>query len=148
MSSTSSTSSSAPEQLKKQPLPLGRITTRTSVDINHFVRDDDLNVYKKLTRTATHQSTHTQDPTDDNYNFTLHLQHVLRKSEEQGILRRETGVSFQGLTVSGNGSGLAYAPSMGDIVALPARLPGIIASARYGRSLGHFINIEILTNDL
>jgi hypothetical protein len=126
----STSSSSASDETKKQPIDhqLGRSNTRTSVDVNHFVQDES--IYKTLTRTATHLSTHSQDPEAEEYDFAAHLQHVLRKSEENGILRRETGVSWQDLTVKGDGSGLEFGPSMGDIFAAPARIPGKIAAAR------------------
>ncbi|KAM0754754.1 putative SNQ2-ABC transporter [Meredithblackwellia eburnea MCA 4105] len=86
---------------------------------------------RSLSRTASRLSTYTQNPAEAGFDYKMHLQHVLRKSEREGHLRREVGVTFKDLTVSGVGSGFGYAPSMGEILSALPRLPSTIQSMRH-----------------
>lgn len=118
------------DELKSPPSPERRVSERQHVDVDYFAKEGDEPLRTKLTRTATQFSTHPQDPLGDDYDFAADLQDVLRKNDRAGVLRREVGVSFQNLTVQGDGSGLAFGPSMGDILAGPARLPAKIKASR------------------
>jgi ATP-binding cassette subfamily G (WHITE) protein 2 (SNQ2) len=104
------------------PATLVRVETHHE-PLNFF--DAGGNLRQSLSRTAT------QDPTADGFDFKKHLAHVLKKQDREGVLRRELGVTFEGVKVTGDGSGVAYGPSMGEILTGPSRIGSAIKAARH-----------------
>ena len=95
-----------------------RSTAHQSVDLDFFDKVGSNELSRRLSRTQsslTNASFHTQDPISDDFDYKQHLRAVLRRGEKEGIINRELGVSFEGLRVTGEGNGLAYGPSMGEI---------------------------------
>lgn len=130
--SSSTSSDSPPFETKHLPQTTSRVdpdNNHNNDRTDHYLQSPEfVQLEQKLTRTTT---THTQDlKNGEEFDLATYLKHVLRKSEKQGILRREIGVVFEGLTVHGNGSGLEYGPSMGEILAGPLRLPAKIKASR------------------
>ncbi|GAA6000108.1 hypothetical protein JCM10207_006055 [Rhodosporidiobolus poonsookiae] len=98
-------------------------------DIHFFSPDGELQ--RTVSRQKSGQTTHTQDPLADDFDFSMHLRHLLNKADKNGVKTRELGVTFKNLTVAGKGSGLAYGSSVtGAFMAIPS-LPKSIAAARH-----------------
>lgn len=125
-SSSSESSGSSPDAYD----PVApRSTDKSTVAPDFFDKSHQL--AQQLSRTQSRYSTKTQDPAADDFDLASHLRLILAKKDSKGILRRAIGVSFENLSVIGDGSGLAYAPTMGDILAAPGRLPAKIKAARH-----------------
>jgi len=73
----------------------------------------------------------TQDPFQDDFDFEKHLKQILRKVDDKGVATREVGVTFKDLTVTGEGSGLAYNTSLSGSLTAITRLPKAIAALRH-----------------
>lgn len=121
---TASISSSAEET--QVPTP---IKTRHE-DFDYFDKEGLAALSTKLSRTASRFSTTTQDPESDEFDYTKALIHTFRKQEKNGVIQRELGVTFEGLAVQGDGSGIAYGPSMGEILTGVTRIASAIKSMR------------------
>ncbi|TNY24740.1 putative SNQ2-ABC transporter [Rhodotorula diobovata] len=104
-------------------------------DIAFFSPDGDLQ--RSVSRQQTgnsHWSTATQDVMADDFDFEKHLKHILRKADKNGVSRRDLGVTFKGLTVKGEGSGISYGSSLtGALKSIPA-LPKTIKAARHPKT--------------
>ena len=115
----------SPGKLKRHP-------TTEHPDLDHFDKGGDLQ--RTLSRVATRNSTRTtatQDPTAEGFDYKTHLQHALRKGDREGVLHRELGVAFADLTVTGDGSGLAYGPTVGAILTGITRLGAALRATRH-----------------
>lgn len=104
-------------------------TNRSKTRLDHFSQDGELQ--RTISRQESRYSTHTQDPFGDDFDFEKHLKHILRKVDNEGIATREIGVTFKELNVQGEGSGLAYGPSLTGALSGLSRLPKAIASMRH-----------------
>lgn len=121
-----------------EPITIDSQGPTQHVDLHHFDREGHQELSRQvsrrqsISRTTSHASTWTQDPINgEDFNYEVYLKHVLKKSDEQGIPRRDVGVVFKNLTVNGTGSGLDYASDIGGILSTPARLGSIIKSLRH-----------------
>ncbi|GAA5975740.1 hypothetical protein JCM11641_005856 [Rhodosporidiobolus odoratus] len=118
----------------KDAAPLSRTISRQTrhEDINFFSPDGQLQREVSRQQTSrTNQTTHTQDPTADDFDFEQHLKHLLKKAGRENVKMRELGVTFKNLTVAGQGSGLAYGQSItGTFQSIPS-LPKTLAAARH-----------------
>ncbi|KAI5479965.1 hypothetical protein MNV49_002255 [Pseudohyphozyma bogoriensis] len=85
---------------------------------------DSEGLARRLSRTYSTLSTHTQDPSSEDFSYEKHLRHIIRKSDKEGVLRRELGVQFKDLKVTGDGSGI-------EILTGPSRIPAAIKSSRH-----------------
>ncbi|GAA6060988.1 hypothetical protein JCM10212_000674 [Sporobolomyces blumeae] len=102
---------------------------KSKTRLDHFSPDGELQ--RTVSRQESRFSTHTQDPMADDFDFEKHLKHILRKVDDEGIATREIGVTFKDLNVQGEGSGLAYGPSLTGAFSAIGRLPKTIASLRH-----------------
>jgi hypothetical protein len=100
-------------------------------DLDFFDKAGHEELSRRLSRTQSRLSTHTQDPAAADFDYEQHLKHILRKGEKNGVLRRDLGVAFQDLKVAGDGSGLAYGPTVGEIVTGVTRIGAAIKAARH-----------------
>ncbi|GAA5983374.1 hypothetical protein JCM10908_000258 [Rhodotorula pacifica] len=138
-----SRSSSGETRLNEQPVAVpadksgfsadhGQITRTVShkaVPVEYFAGTGELQ--RQVSRQNTAISTHTQDPNADDFDFEKHLRHILRKADQEGVKRRDLGVTFKDLTVKGTGSGISYGASLtGTIASLPG-LPKAIKAAMH-----------------
>ncbi|KAL8280941.1 hypothetical protein RQP46_006620 [Phenoliferia psychrophenolica] len=117
--------------------------TTTHPDLDFFDQGGDLQ--RTLSRSATRNSvmtTATQDPLaeDGQFDYKSHLQHALRKGDREGVLQRELGVAFADLTVTGDGSGIAYGPTVGAILTGITRIGSAVKASR------HPVRKNILSN--
>lgn len=110
------------------PSPIARVATRHE-DLDFFDNTGDLQ--RHLSRTASRFSLKTQDPAGEDFDYKTHLQYVLRKSDANGVLRRNLGVTFEDLHVTGDGSGLAYGPTVGSIFTGVLRIGSAIKASRH-----------------
>ncbi|BGP40430.1 ATP-binding cassette transporter snq2 [Rhodotorula kratochvilovae] len=129
-----------PNTTKNDDAPaLGRTVSRQTrhEDIRFFSPDGELHrtVSRQQSSGAnSHWSTATQDPTADDFDFEKHLKHILRKADKNGVVRRDLGVTFRGLTVKGEGSGISYGPSLtGALRSIPS-LPTKIKASRHPKT--------------
>lgn len=137
--SSSGASSTAPTLDTKHPAvaepdAATRSTTKQDVPLDFFDKPGTEELSRRLSRTVSNNtttSTRTQDPTAEDFDYKTHLRHTLRRGEKEGVLHRELGVSFEHLTVTGDGSGLAYAPTLGEILTAPARIVSTIKAGRH-----------------
>ena len=118
------------DSIVKGSTNLTRPVTRHE-DLDFFDKGAHQELARRLTRTSIRLSTRTQDPTAADFDYKTHLTHLFRKEEKEGVLRRELGVSFNHLKVTGDGSGLAYGPSMGEILTGPSRIGSAIKAMRH-----------------
>jgi len=54
-------------------------------DLDFFDKEGHQELARKLSRQQSRSSTHTQDPTSDDFDFKQHLRHVLNKGDKEGI---------------------------------------------------------------
>lgn len=66
-----------------------RTVSHKNVPVEYFSGDGELQ--RQVSRQGTGVSTHTQDPTSDDFDFEKQLRHLLRKADDQGVKRRELG---------------------------------------------------------
>lgn len=100
-------------------------------DLDFFDKAGHQELARRLSRFSTRRSTHTQDPAAEEFDYKQHLTHLLRKEEKEGVLRRELGVSFENLKVTGDGSGLSIGPSMGELLTGVTRIGSAIKAMRH-----------------
>ncbi|SCZ91970.1 BZ3500_MvSof-1268-A1-R1_Chr5-3g08254 [Microbotryum saponariae] len=111
---------------------LQRTTTATRHEqFNYFDREGAAELERRLSRIQSSYSTTTQDPTAEDFDFETHLKHLIRKADSQGLQRREIGVTFKDLHVTGEGSGLSYGDTLGSLLSAPLRLGSMIKSMRH-----------------
>ncbi|KAK4048322.1 ATP-binding cassette transporter snq2 [Microbotryomycetes sp. JL201] len=104
---------------------LQRTSSRPS--IYHFMDQEGQNeLSRRLSRSYSRLSTHTQDPSSDEFDFKMHLQHALKKGDEHGVVRRTLGVAVKGLNVIGRGSGVKYNTTIGSLALMPFKLGSIV----------------------
>ncbi|GAA6016702.1 hypothetical protein JCM11491_000212 [Sporobolomyces phaffii] len=102
---------------------------RSKTRLDHFSPDGELQ--RTVSRQESRLTTTTQDPFQEDFDFEKHLKQILRKVDDKGVATRQLGVTFKDLTVTGEGSGLAYNTSLvGGLTAI-TRLPKAIASLRH-----------------
>ena len=103
-------------------------------ELDFFDKPGHEELARRLSRTASRvsaTSARTQDPMADDFDYRTHLEYMLRKEGCSGVLRRELGVLFRDLKVTGDGSGIAYGPSMSEILTGVSRIGSAIKSMRH-----------------
>ncbi|KAM0791176.1 hypothetical protein ACM66B_005660 [Microbotryomycetes sp. NB124-2] len=104
---------------------LNKTSSRPS--IYHFMDEQGhQELSRRLSRTYSRLSTHTQDPNSDEFDFKQHLQHALKKGDAHGVVRRTLGVAVKGLNVIGRGSGVKYNTTIGSLAAMPFKIGPVI----------------------
>ncbi|GAA5967234.1 hypothetical protein JCM3765_001744 [Sporobolomyces pararoseus] len=104
-------------------------SNRSKTRLDYFSPDGELQ--RTVSRQESRFSNTTQDPFQDGFDFEKHLKQILRKVDDKGVATRQLGVTFKDLTVTGEGSGLAYNTSLGGMLTAVTRLPKAIAALRH-----------------
>ncbi|EPQ31436.1 uncharacterized protein PFL1_00771 [Pseudozyma flocculosa PF-1] len=104
-------------------IPLASLDPEGTAELTRMLSQNSAKARSRQDVSGAVEEGHTANPFDTEGNFDLEffLQEMLGRSNERGLERREMGLVWKNLTVTGTGSGVALNTSVGSLLLSPFR---------------------------